>query len=274
MPGTAERAAELLGSPLRRVRALSGGDLSAPMRIELADGRVAVAKAGPDPRAEADMLEALATRIATPPVLAVDDQVLVIGWCDDDGRLERAWSDVGRAVAGLHAAAPRPPQAPAEGYGWPVDSAFGSVPIPNAICEDWCAFWAQRRLLPSCEHLDIDLARRIDALASRLERWLPRKPAPALLHGDLWSGNVLTCQGRLTALIDPACTIGDAEVDLAMLRLFASPDASFEAAYGPLEPGHQDRLPIYQLGPALVHLRLFGSGYRSLVERLLSHCGV
>lgn len=31
--------------------------------------------------------------------------------------------------------------------------------------------------------------------------------------------------------------------------------------------------PIYQLWPALVHLLLFGEGYRSMVERLLTEAG-
>ena len=94
----------------------------------------------------------------------------------------------------------------------------------------------------------------------------------AVLHGDLWSGNVVACDGRLRGLIDPACYHGHAEVDLAMLCLFSRPDTTFWDAYGTLEPGIEDRRALYQLWPALVHLRLFGSGYRGLVERLLAAC--
>jgi fructosamine-3-kinase len=70
-------------------------------------------------------------------------------------------------------------------------------------------------------------------------------------------------------LIDPACYHGHAEVDLAMLTLFDAPPGEFWDAYGPLEPGWEDRRDAYQLFPALVHLRLFGSGYAALVDRLL-----
>jgi fructosamine-3-kinase len=59
-----------------------------------------------------------------------------------------------------------------------------------------------------------------------------------------------------------------------MLTLFDHPSSDFNNAYGPLEPGHEERLTIYRLWPALVHLRLFGSGYRSMVERFLSEAGV
>ena len=78
---------------------------------------------------------------------------------------------------------------------------------------------------------------------------------------------------RLAALIDPACYYGHSEVDFAMLELFGGPTNDFYAAYGQLEAGRTERLPIYQLWPALVHLRLFGAGYRPMVERLLAAVG-
>ena len=115
-----------------------------------------------------------------------------------------------------------------------------------------------------------DLARRMERLCDRLGDLLPPAPRPALLHVDLWSGNVMAREGRVLGLIDPACYHGHAEVDLAMLRLFGSPGPDFWEAYGEAEPGLAERQPIYQLWPALVHLRLFGLGYRGLVERLLA----
>lgn len=78
---------------------------------------------------------------------------------------------------------------------------------------------------------------------------------------------------RVSGLIDPACYHGHAEVDLAMLALFGRPGPAFHDNYGALEPGAEDRLPVYQLWPALVHLRLFGAGYRGLVERCLNAAG-
>ena len=102
---------------------------------------------------------------------------------------------------------------------------------------------------------------------------LPRTPSPALLHGDLWSGNALFGPGHTAHLIDPACYFGHAEVDLAMLRLFGQPDSAFQEGYGATDAGIADRRPIYQLWPALVHLRLFGAGYRGLVERCLRAAG-
>ncbi len=106
-------------------------------------------------------------------------------------------------------------------------------------------------------------------LAARLAGLLPPAPPPAFLHGDLWTGNILVEGGRLAALVDPACYGGDAEVDLAMLTLFDTPPEPFWEAYGEPEPGWEQRRTLYQLFPALVHLRLFGATYAGLVERLL-----
>ena len=113
----------------------------------------------------------------------------------------------------------------------------------------------------------------VATLAAQLPERLPRRPNAALLHGDLWVGNVLAHGGRVSALIDPACLRGHAEADLAMLTLFGAPDAAFWDAY-PVERGWRERRCVYQLWPAIVHLRLFGEGYRPMVARLLAEAGV
>lgn len=263
MNSLAEDAAALLGTSLSRAEPLHGGDLSEVVRLETADGRTAVAKSGPTARAESAMLQAIAASGApAPTVLGCSDDLLVL---EDLGRDEgpaTAWDDLGSALARLHAAR-------GDGYGWSRDHAFGRVAIPNSAAQDWPTFWAERRLLPSCPEISPDLARRVEHLAGRLPALLPDRPAPSLLHGDLWAGNVMARDGRVTGLIDPACYYGHAEVDLAMLTLFGSPSDAFWRSYGPLEPAAEERRAIYQLWPALVHLRLFGAGFRGLVERCL-----
>jgi len=75
-------------------------------------------------------------------------------------------------------------------------------------------------------------------------------------------------------LIDPAVYYGHREADLAMTRLFGGFEPSFYKAYdevSPLAPGHEDRLPIYQLYHVLNHLNLFGGGYFEQGKRILQH---
>jgi len=264
----AVRAAGLLGRTLRRAVPLHGGDLSEVVRIELGDGSTAVLKRGGTARAEAAMLAAIrAAGAPAPEVLAVADDLLVLEDLGPDDGPARAWAGLGRALAALHAAA-------GDRYGWDRDHAFGPVPIPNEWSGDWPAFWRERRLLPSLGHIPADLARGVERLAARLEDLLPARPKPSLLHGDLWTGNVMARGHEVTGLIDPACYYGHAEVDTAMLTLFGSPRPEFWDSYGAPSPGADRaadlRRAVYQLWPALAHVRLFGAGYHGLAARLLA----
>jgi len=264
--GLAARGAALLGGALLEATPMGGGSLSQIVRIRLTDGRQAVVKTGPAPVEEAAMLAAIrAAGAPAPEVLAADAEVLVLALVEDAGG--PAWADLGAVLKTLHAAH-------GAGYGWWSDYAFGPVVIVNTATQDWPAFWAEHRLLANARFVGAAIARRLETLAADLSNRLPRAPAPSLLHGDLWGGNVLTANGKVSGLIDPACYYGHGEVDIAMLQMFDHPPAAFFAAYGTLEAGHQERLVIYRLWPALVHLRLFGAGYRPLVERLLAELGV
>ena len=263
-----EAGAKLLGGAVRRVHTLRGGDLSRLALLTLADGREAIVKEGASPQTEAEMLHAIAeTGAPAPKVLAVNDEALVLEVLPTGGSLHGAWASLGSALATLHARR-------GDRYGWETDYAFGPVVVHNGWSEDWVKFWAEQRLLVNVAHIPAALGRRLEKLAADLSNRLPQRPSPSLLHGDLWSGNVLVDDNHVSGLIDPACYFGHGEVDIAMLMLFDRPLGAFYAAYGALEPGHDERLVIYRLWPALVHLRLFGSGYQSLVERLLSAAGV
>ena len=45
---------------------------------------------------------------------------------------------------------------------------------------------------------------------------------PSLLHGDLWSGNMMCGKKGMPWIIDPAAYVGDFEADLAMTQMFGS----------------------------------------------------
>ncbi len=254
-----------LGKDVASSRQLPGGDLGGAALVTLTDGQRVVAKQGALVEREGAMLRAIAaTGAPAPAVLHCATELLIMEFIEANGKA--GWISLADGLARLHAAQDKP-------YGWDADYAFGEVAIANAASANWPQFWAERRLLPFCPHFDPALAARIEALAENLRDHLPEAPPAALLHGDLWSGNVLFHDGRLAALIDPASYYGDREVDFAMLQVFAAPPAEFFDA-SELAPGWRERVPIYQLWPLLVHLQLFGGGYRSRVETLLSDCGV
>jgi len=258
---------DVFGRALRARQPLHGGDLSEVTLVELDDGQRVVAKEGPLVAREARMLAALAAADApVPRVLGLSGPVLFLEALTEGRAGPAAWARFGADLARLHGTL-------GAGYGWHEDYAFGPVAIGNGGAENWPDFWADRRLRPFLPHLPRALALRVERLADRLPDQLPARPAAALLHGDLWAGNLLPASGRIK-LIDPACYYGDREVDLAMLHLFGAPGDGFWQGYGALEPGWQPRRAIYALFPALVHVRLFGAGYHAMAERFLGSAGV
>jgi len=260
-----QRVAGLAGIAEERLLRLAGGDLSEILLVPRDEGPPLVAKGGPALATEAAMLRALAAAgVPAPAVEGEHDGVLLIAHVENDSLFSpHAWADIGAELGRLHARR-------AESYGWPVDYALGTVALDNRESRDWPSFWGEQRLVAAAGVLDRPWRERVDRLAARLHDLLPAAPPAALLHGDLWSGNILVRSGRLAALIDPACYHGHAEVDLAMLCLFDAPPDSFWEAYGALDDGAEERRTLYQLFPALVHMRLFGSAYAPMVDRLLA----
>jgi fructosamine-3-kinase len=265
MTAFSQRVAELTGVEEDRLERLGGESVSEVLLVRRPDGRLSVAKQGPAVATEAAMLRALAAAgLPTPAVEGEHETVLLLDHVENDGAFSpKAWADVGARIRTLH-------ERTGEAYGWPVDYAIGTVTFDNRESGDWPSFWGEQRLIATAAVLDRPWRERVERLTVRLGELLPAAPPPALLHGDLWTGNILVRDGQLVGLVDPACYHGDAEVDLAMLDLFCTPPGEFWEAYGPLAPGWRERRPIYQLFPALAHVRLWGAGYYGMVERLLA----
>ncbi len=112
---------------------------------------------------------------------------------------------------------------------------------------------------------------QFNRLYVQLDNLIPHE-VPALIHGDLWSGNYLVDEVGNPVLIDPAVYYGHREMDLGMMHLFGGFASDMFDAYHrefPLEKGWQERIPIHQLYPLLVHVNLFGRGYVGQVESAL-----
>ncbi len=267
-------------SDLIRSRAVGGGCINNGARLDTPSGPFFLkwnADAGHRFfRVEAEGLEALATTetVRTPAVVACagDDAPvpwLLLEWIDPGGASEASWVRLGRELAALHRGATDD----AGRWGWHSENVIGSLPQPNGWAYDWGDFWARRRIHPLARELltrgaispwQLGLIERAADRAANLLGPASLADGPSLLHGDLWSGNVLFARGGRPVLIDPAVYIGHREVDLAMCRLFGGFPPPFYAAYAeawPLDPGHEARLPLYQLYPLLVHARLFGGSY-------------
>lgn len=256
--------------------------------VRLADGRRLAVKAGEAKHGGADGLEleafmlgelARLSELPVPRVHYAARDLLIMDFIETDGggisvSVER---HAGELIARLHAT-------PRESFGYSRDTLIGPLHQPNPEAVAWVPFFRDQRLLYMAREahregrLPSPLLARIERLAERIEGYLIEPRFPSLLHGDLWTGNVLVRGGRIAGFVDPAIYFGHPEIELAFTTMFGTFGKTFFEAYErhmPLEPGfHELRAGLYNLYPTLVHVRLFGSGYLPPIERTLARIGL
>jgi len=216
-----------------------------------------------------------AKSIYIPDVIATGEtdehQFLLLEFIEAPGAPSKSyWNDFGQQLARLH-------QTSAASYGLDHDNYIGSIQQINSPSHSWIEFFIHQRLQVQLQfavhagHASSALQRDFETLYTKLPALLPEEK-PSLIHGDLWSGNILTHASGSPCLIDPAVYFGHREIDLAMTQLFGGFDGNFLDAYGevfPLVPGFDKRVDLYNLYPLLVHVNLFGVGYLSSVNSIL-----
>jgi protein-ribulosamine 3-kinase len=267
---------EALGDPRLAVHALrpvGGGCISQAARVETSAGAFFAKwnEGGPADLflREREGLEAMAQ--AAGPELAIPRVVLARGAGASGAGLivmelltpgSLDMEALGRGLAALH-------RRTSAFFGFPAHSYCGTTRQDNDPDPSWPAFYAERRLLPLIRLIESERGlaaaeRRVyDRLLERLPTLLAEGSPPALVHGDLWSGNVLG-SARGPALVDPACAFADREMELGMMTLFGGFTERCFAAYQeawPLPSGWRERNGLYQLYHLLNHFLLFGGHY-------------
>ena len=271
-----------LGRVPLRTRPLSGGCVGDVYRVDLAGDEKVVAKAGSAGSGlalEGWMLGYLAehSELPVPKVLHATDDLLVMEYVAsvsgiDDG----AQQDAARLLAALH-------NVTAPEYGLERDTVIGGLHQPNPKSTAWLPFFRDQRLLHmgresvDAGRMPASLLARLESFAGRLDEWLAEPAAPSLIHGDMWTGNVLAAKGRIAGFVDPAIYYADAEIELAFSTLFGTFGDSFFSQYKELrtvgEGFFEARRDIYNLYPLLVHVRLFGGSYVGSVSSTLTRFG-
>ncbi len=260
--------------------ALEGGQIGSVYRVDRADGSSVVAKVGETPlEVEAFMLRTLAreSELPVPAVYHASDDLLVIEYIEGT-------TDHGPAVArdaADHLAALHDIEGPA--FGLDRDTLTGPVRQPNPWSDSWTAFYREHRLTHVTElavdggSLPATLADRVRAVGRDLETLLDEPDAPALIHGDVWTTNVLSADGEVTAFLDPATYYAHPEIELAYVDWTDTfGDAFFDRyrAQRGIEPGFFDRRRyVYRLYPLLVHVHLFGDRYVGALDATLDRLG-
>ena len=264
-----------------KISKLSGGDINDVYEVIVPRGEYVV-KVNDDEKFpgmlayEAIGLSTLAMSmsVATPKVYecgGIDGkQFLVLEkiWTLDS--VDKTWVQFGRDLAKMH-------QTSSENFGFESDNYIGSLVQKNELKKTWTEFLITQRLQPMLELAvnqgDVNYveAKIFDSLFLKLDELIP-KEKPALLHGDLWSGNFLVGPAEEAVLIDPAVYYGHREMDLAMMHLFGGFSPKLFDAYHeiyPLENGWKDRVELNQLYPLLVHVNLFGRSYWDRVKKIV-----
>lgn len=212
--------------------------------------------------------------IRVPAVVSCDNaggsQFLLMEWIEWTAPTPGFWETFGEQLATLHCVT----QAH---FGFSTNNYMGSLPQSNLVAATWAGFFNEQRLTPllrlasgrnllTAMHL-----RSFEKLMQHMGE-IFNEEAPALLHGDLWSGNFLCDSRQQPVLVDPAVYFGHRSMDLAMTRLFGGFPRSFYDAYAfhfPLPANAEEQFDICNLYPLLVHLILFGQSYRPQIEATL-----
>ncbi|MDD9900968.1 MAG: fructosamine kinase family protein [Alphaproteobacteria bacterium] len=212
------------------------------------------------------------TELPVPQIDYGNEHVMIMEFIETHYSLDaRAQKDAAHHLAKLHGIK-------GDMYGFERDTTIGSLRQPNVQSASWHAFFAEQRLIYMGRRaleegkIDKDLMKKIEALASRLSQYIDAPETPVLVHGDVWSGNVLVGHGCIAAFLDPAIHYADPDVELAFIKLFNTFDAYFFARYNdirPIRPGFETRADIYNIYPLLVHARLFGTSYARKAKRLV-----
>jgi protein-ribulosamine 3-kinase len=198
-------------------------------------------------------------------------QFILMEFIDEKPSSHSYWDDLGRLLAGLHSNT-------APTFGLDHHNYIGSLQQSNTPSADWVEFFCEHRLRTQLklafdqDKINRQLLHQFDVLFRKLPSVLPVEK-PALLHGDLWRGNLISDELGNPCLIDPAVYYGNREAEIAFTRLFGGFSDYFYNAYEdafPIQSGFAERINIYNLYPLLVHVNLFGGGYLSQVVSILN----
>ncbi|PWN36892.1 Ketosamine-3-kinase, partial [Meira miltonrushii] len=164
-------------------------------------------------------------------------------------------------------------------FGFERPTHCGETEQDNTWTKTWPDFWADRRIGDLVRRSgDAELAKLEDQLRKKVYPLLFNDHAmknvrPAIIHGDLWSGNSGTDESTGQPIIfDPSSSYCHNEAELGIMKMFGGYGSEFFEAYHNVipkaEPHYEQRMDMYEAYHHLNHFVIFGGGYRSGTVRI------
>ncbi len=267
-------------------QSIGGGSINDTVRMSLSNGEKVFVKFNSQPPPnfffdEAKGLKILASAKEGPRIPRVialqqssNPNFLILEYIEQAATGKDYYFEFARSLANMH-------RTTQDVFGLDHNNYIGSTPQINTEDENALTFFKEQRLqfqqslARKNNRLPKNIDHKIDKLCEKLENFLDLTGEnPALVHGDLWSGNHFSDGNGTPCIFDPAVYFGLREADLAMTELFGKMPETFYQAYHecfPLNPGYENRKQIYNLYHLLNHVNLFGGSYLSSVESTLNY---
>ena len=273
-----------LNQEIRSIDFFSQGQIGDIYKVNTADNTYILKTSEPSERlqTEANMLKDINKyEISVPSVYDVSQTHLLIEYIETSKQAKCTQEiEAAKILSRLHAVTNE-----SRMYGYYYDTTIGPFSQKNEQTQyNWSLFLGQMRILHMAKicydkgQISKEIVSRLEVLCRDIYKRIDMsKIVPSLLHGDLWSGNILFNMNGAT-LIDPALYFGDKEMDLAFIHLFDTFGETFFESYSEVHPLSEDfyetKVPLYQVYPLLVHVALYGGSYVRALDSILKRLKV
>ncbi len=274
-----EELSEALGQHVKRLELLQQGQIGGIYLASVEDQSYVVKTSEQTEKlaVEARMLEDLTeAKIRVPNVIISKGSFLVLEHIETMNQAKNTQEiEAAKLLSRLHSVTNE-----SRMYGYYYNTTIGPFPQKNEQTQyNWTLFLGQMRIMPMARRcynegkIPKQMVERLEGLCRDLYKRIDMRTIyPSLLHGDVWSGNVLF-EREGACLIDPAIYYGDKEMELAFILLFGTFGETFLNAYQEIHPlsddFYENKVPLYQIYPLLVHVALYGGSYVGDLERIL-----
>ena len=265
---------EELGEPYpKNIEQVHGGDIHSAWKIEFACKKVFLKRNDRNKNFlafEKYCLQNLREYInqetlIVPEVIALkkfkNTEILLMDWLDMSNFDQKK---LGKGLGEMHLNSNDSNQ---KNFGYPVEGFIGFTDQKKGWDNNWADCFLNLRIIPQLSNLKANTIDKetINKVKDKIRTELMNhKPINALVHGDLWSGNVGVDKSGKGVIFDPASWWADNEVDIAMTKLFGGFRKEFYEEYHrvfPIKEGFEKRITIYNFYHILNHANMFGGSY-------------